>query len=133
MPGPNLIDDGGATGTTATDAALPQPVVPVDGADAVDFPWGAAAAAVAALEAAKSRLDSQLQLRAEMRPALTEWEGAFRDDYDAGSSRLTAVAAELSRILATRISSIVSGAEDANAQQHNNNLMAESATGATPI
>ncbi|HYZ99420.1 MAG TPA: hypothetical protein VE575_11755 [Acidimicrobiales bacterium] len=106
-------------------AEMPARVAAVDGAVVVDFPWTAAASAVAALNAASSTLGSQLDARAGMLGTLEDWEGTYRREFNGTHGRLTSTASGLKESLATLASSIVTGAENANQQQRVNNTLAE--------
>lgn len=106
-------------------AEMPARVEAVENAVVVDFPWGAATNAVAAVNAASSTLDSQLGTRADMVGTLGEWEGSFRIDFDEAYQRITSTASGLKERLTSLASSIVGGAEDANDEQRQNNDRAE--------
>jgi uncharacterized protein YukE len=105
-------------------AEMPARVEAVAGATVADFPWGAAAAAVAALNAAASTLGTQLESRSTMLPTIVDWAGTYRDEFDRGYGRITGTAAGLKETLATLASSIVSGAEGANQAQRRYNQAA---------
>jgi uncharacterized protein YukE len=106
-------------------AEMPVRVEPVENAVVVGFPWGAATSAVAALNAASATLDSQLGTRAGMVGTLGDWVGTFRTDFDEAYQRITSTGTGLKERLATLASQIVSGAEDANEEQRQNNYRAE--------
>lgn len=108
---------------TPTD--MPAPVDPVPGASIVSFPWEAAASAVGALRDAAATLRSQLEARSDLLPTIVDWEGRYRDDFDATSERLTTTATGLVAILTSRANAIVSAAERAASQQSANNAAAE--------
>lgn len=127
---PNFIDDSGGVVSTA-DAGLPVPVEPAQNAIPVAFPWQEARAAVAAINEAKSLLDGQLDRRAAMYRSISDWEGAYRDEFDDKYWRLTIGGSWLVQTLATRASSIVTGAEEANARQRINNDLAAQPAGMT--
>ncbi|MGH9228603.1 MAG: hypothetical protein ACRD07_07680 [Acidimicrobiales bacterium] len=105
-------------------AEMPAKVEAVAGATVAQFPWAAAASAVAALNAAATTLGTQLESRATMLLTLTDWVGAYRDEFDGTYGRLTGTASGLKETLATLASSIVSGAEDANQAQRGYNQAA---------
>jgi uncharacterized protein YukE len=105
-------------------AEMPAKVESVDGADAVDFPWSAAATAIGALNAASSTLGSQLEARATMTPRIVDWTGAFRSEFDGAHARVTSTASGLKETLTRMAFWIVSGAEAANDQQRTNNTNA---------
>jgi uncharacterized protein YukE len=106
-------------------AEMPARVQPVERAVVVDYPWDAATSAVAALNAAASTLDSQLGTRAGMAGTLSDWVGTFRTDFDEAYQRITSTGVGLKDRLTTLASQIVSGAEDANEEQRQNNTRAE--------
>jgi uncharacterized protein YukE len=106
-------------------AEMPARVQPVDNAVVVNFPWAKATSAVAALHAAASTLDGQLGTRAGMAGTLSEWVGTFRTDFDEAYQRITSTGSGLKERLSTLASQIVSGAEDANEEQRQNNSRAE--------
>jgi hypothetical protein len=106
-------------------AELPARVEAVDNAVVVDFPWDAAGSAVTALNDASTTLGSQLGARPDMVATLTEWEGSFRTDFNEANSRITSAGSGLKEWMTTLASSIVSGAEDANEEQRQNNTRAE--------
>jgi len=127
---PNYIDGGGG-GVSTAEAELPAPVEPAQNAVPVAFPWEQARAAVTALNSAKSLLDGQLDRRAAMRGFISDWEGAYRDEFDGKYWRLMSGGSGLVQTLATRASSIVTGAEEANARQRSNNDRAAQPAGLT--
>lgn len=129
---PNFIDDGGVAVSTA-DAELPAKVEPAQNAIPVAFPWEEARAAVAVLNDAKSLLDEQLDRRAAMHGSISAWEGGYRDEFDEKYWRLTMSGSGLVRTLATRASSIVAGAEEANARQRINNDLGAQPAGSTYV
>jgi hypothetical protein len=102
-------------------AEMPAKVEPVDGADVVDFPWGAARTAVSALNAAASTLDSQLDARVTMAPTIVDWAGTYRTEFDAAHTRITTAAVGLKETVTRMAFWIASGAEAANDQQTANN------------
>lgn len=106
-------------------AELPAKVEPVENAVVVDFPWAEARTAVAALNAASSTLGTQLESRPGMVATLSDWEGAFRTDFDETHQRITSTASGLKERLTTLAQSIVGGAEDANAEQRTKNTEAQ--------
>jgi uncharacterized protein YukE len=108
-------------------AEMPARVQPVENAVVVNYPWDAATSAVAALNAAASTLDSQLGTRAGMVGTLTDWIGTFRTDFDEAYQRISSTGTGLKDRLNTLASQIVSGAEDANEEQRQNNTRAEQA------
>ncbi len=105
-------------------AEMPTKVEPVDGAVAVDFPWGSATAAVGALNAVSATLGSQLEARATMTPTIVDWTGTFRTEFDSTHTRLTTTASGLKETLTRMAFWIVSGADAANDQQRSNNANA---------
>jgi hypothetical protein len=109
---------------------MPAPVEPAPGAEVVEFPWDAAASAVGALHEAAATLRGQLDSRAALLPTIVDWEGSYRDDFDAAYTRLTATASGLAETLASRAGSVISAAETAAAQQMANNTAAEEAAAA---
>ncbi|HEY8524315.1 MAG TPA: hypothetical protein VIL48_05085 [Acidimicrobiales bacterium] len=108
-------------------AELPERVQPVENAIVVDFPWEAAGSAISAINAAVSELESQLGARPGMIETLSDWEGAFRDEFDDAHSRIMSSASGIKEALASLASSIVTGAENANAEQRTNNWRVEHA------
>ena len=106
-------------------AEMPARVQPVENAVVVNYPWDAATRAVAALNAASSTLDGQLGTRAGMVGTLSDWVGTFRTDFDEAYQRISSTGVGLKDRLATLASQIVSGAEDANEEQRQNNYRAE--------
>jgi uncharacterized protein YukE len=104
---------------------LPARVEAVADAIVVDFPWDAATAALSALGAASSRLDSQLGTRPDMIGTLDDWVGTFRNEFDDSHQRLTSTASGIKDALTNLASSIVTGAETANQQQRQNNSRVE--------
>jgi uncharacterized protein YukE len=105
-------------------AEMPARVEAVTGATVADFPWADAAAAVTALNTAASTLGTQLDSRSTMLPAIVDWAGTYRDEFDRAYGRITGTAAGLKETLATLASSIVSGAEGANHAQRGYNQAA---------
>lgn len=112
---------------------LPARVEAVEGALVVEFPWAAAATAVAALDAASSTLESQLGARPGMIGTLDDWVGTYRDEFDEAHQRITSTASGLKGTLATLASSIVTGAENANQEQRQNNLRVERPGALQPV
>lgn len=106
-------------------AEMPARVDAADGAEVVDFPWSAATRAVAALDAAASTLDTQLDIRAEMAPTIDDWSGTYRIEFDEAYARITGVAADVKETLTRVAFWIVGGAEAANHQQTANNADAD--------
>jgi uncharacterized protein YukE len=106
-------------------AEMPARVHAVENAVVVNYPWDAATSAVAALNAAASTLDSQLGARPGMVGTLSEWVGTFRTDFDEAYQRISSTGTGLKDRLSTLASQIVSGAEDANEEQRQNNTRAE--------
>ncbi|MGH9210055.1 MAG: hypothetical protein ACRD2C_05165 [Acidimicrobiales bacterium] len=106
-------------------AEMPARVDPAENAAEVDFPWGAATTAVAALNAAGSTLASQLGARPPMVDTLVDWEGTYRQDFDVANHRITTTASGLREELARKASAIASAAEDANEEQRQNNLIVD--------
>jgi uncharacterized protein YukE len=102
---------------------LPPRVEPIPGADVAVFPWGEAATALTAIDHAVATLGTQLESRSSMLPAIGDWAGAFREEFDRTYSQLTATAGGLKETLANLASSIVRGAETANAAQLIKNQM----------
>ena len=88
-----------------------------EGARVVDFPWDAAEAAVAALDAAVAELQVQADGHARLRGEIGDWEGAYRDEHDDAwyglLTRLWGVMGSLS----FRAGAIVHAAEEAVEQQ----------------
>lgn len=107
-------------------AEMPARVDAVAGAVQVDYPWTEAGSAVTALNEAATALGSQLERRAGMIPALDDWEGVYRTEFNAKRWSLEFAAAGLKEGLTGLASSIVSGAEDANLLQSQINYRAES-------
>jgi uncharacterized protein YukE len=105
-------------------AEMPARVEAVAGATVADFPWADAAAAVTALNTAASTVGTQLDSRSTMLPAIVDWVGTYRDEFDRAYGRITGTAAGLKETLATLASSIVSGAEGANQAQRTYNQAA---------
>jgi hypothetical protein len=91
------------------------------GADAVDFPWDDAAAAVEALDAAVAELISQLDSRTSMREVITDWEGRHRDEHDDAYFGLVTRLWGLVGTLSFRAGAIVDGAAEAVSQQVRSN------------
>jgi uncharacterized protein YukE len=106
-------------------AEMPARVEAVENAVVVNYPWAAATSAVAALNAASSTLGEQLGTRAGMGGTLSDWVGTFRTDFDEAYQRITSTGSGLKERLSTLASQIVSGAEDANEEQRQNNYRAE--------
>lgn len=106
-------------------AEMPVRVESADGAEVVDFPWTAATDAVAALNAAASTLDTQLDTRVGMVPSLADWTGTYRTEFDDAEARITGVAADVKETLTRVAHWIVGGAEAANHQQTTNNADAD--------
>jgi hypothetical protein len=107
-------------------AEMPTRVDPAPGASQVEFPWEAASAAVAALNAAESMLGSQLGERPAMIETIVDWEGRYRDQFDRKDTQIREQdGPPLREDLARLASSIVSEAESTNEEQRNNNLIAE--------
>ena len=110
-------------------AEMPTRVDPAPGAYEVEFPWEAASAAVAALNAAESMLGSQLGARPAMVETIVDWEGRYRDQFNHKDTEIREQdGPPLKEDLARLASSIVSEAESANQEQRNNNLIAEQDT-----
>jgi uncharacterized protein YukE len=105
-------------------AEMPARVEAVAGATVADFPWADAAAAVTALNTAASTVGTQLDSRSTMLPAIVDWVGTYRDEFDRAYGRITGTASGLKETLATLASSIVSGAEGANQAQRTYNQTA---------
>lgn len=105
-------------------AEMPARVEAVEGAVVVDFPWSAATSAVAALNAASSKLGDQFDARSGMLDTLDDWEGTYREEFDSTYGRLWQVGTGLKGTLTSLASSIVTGAEDANQEQRDNNARA---------
>jgi uncharacterized protein YukE len=105
-------------------AEMPARVEAVAGATVADFSWADAAAAVTALNTAASTVGTQLDSRSTMLPAIVDWVGTYRDEFDRAYGRITGTAAGLKETLATLASSIVSGAEGANQAQRTYNQTA---------
>jgi uncharacterized protein YukE len=112
---------------------MPARIEAVDGAAVVDFPWGAAASAVAELDSASATLDSQLGTRADMVATLGDWVGTYRDEFDDARGRVTSTATGLRATLAALASSIVTGAEEANQAQRTRNYQVEHPGAAQPV
>lgn len=96
---------------------MPERIAPAPGAPEVDFPWSAAATVVGALQAVGATLASQLEARPPMTATLADWQGRYRDDFDAVLVRLTATATALVESAATRAAAVVAGADEANGSQ----------------
>jgi uncharacterized protein YukE len=108
-------------------AEMPARVAAIPGARVVDFPWADATAAVAALNDASATLGTQLETRVGMIATIVDWEGTYRDEFDATYSRLKTSGEGLKTTLANLASAIVGGAEDANQEQRTANSTAEEA------
>jgi hypothetical protein len=101
---------------------MPERVEPIAGAVEVEFPWAEARAAVTALDAAAARLEDQLGQRPGMvDEPLHQWEGAYRDQFNDGHSRLLTYGSYVKGNLRSYASGIATGAENANAEQRQNN------------
>lgn len=98
-------------------AEIPEQVAPAPGAASVCFPWTHASNVVAALNAVQTTLTSQLEARPLMTATLTDWTGAYRDDFDLVLGRLTTTASGLVETVALRAGAVVTAAEDANDDQ----------------
>ena len=103
---------------------LPTPVEATDGVSAVDFPWTSAASALAAVQDAASGLSASLEARTMMRPAIVDWTGTYRDEFDVALQRVTAAAADLVERAPGRARSVVAAAEAANERQRRRNEQA---------
>lgn len=104
---------------------LPDPVAAAPGATVVDFPWAAAGAAIAQLDAAATELANQLTGRAEMHPRLTDWQGRHRHDFGETYEDLVTRAEGIIETLNSVASAVVDGADDAVADQSTANRTAE--------
>jgi hypothetical protein len=96
---------------------LPARVRATDGAEVIDFPWASAASAMAAVQHAAGGLSASLEARAMMHPAIVDWRGAYRDEFDLAHRRLVAAAGDLVERAAGRAQSVVAAAEAANDRQ----------------
>lgn len=96
---------------------MPARPVVADGAVVVDFPWEAAEAAVAALDAAVAELTVQSEGHPLLRTTITDWEGAFRDEHDDAYYRLTTTLWGVLGQLSFRAGAIVAAAEEAVDEQ----------------
>ncbi len=103
---------------------LPTPVEANDGVIAVGFPWTSAANALAAVQGAAGGLSASLEARAMMRPAIVDWAGAYRDEFDVAYRRLVAAAGDLVERAPGRMGSVVAAAEAANDRQRRRNEQA---------
>ena len=103
---------------------LPTPVEASDGAEAVDFPWTSATSALAAVQDAAGGLSASLEVRTMMHPAITDWAGAYRDEFDLAYRRLVIAAGDLVERAPGRMSSVVAAAEAANDTQRRRNEQA---------
>jgi uncharacterized protein YukE len=113
---------------------MPDPVEPAPGAEVVEFPWSEASSAVAELDSAATELDNQGLSRASLYPSLDEWEGQYRDDFDETYDSLMSTASGIVETLNSVAAAIVTGAEDAAADQFTaNNLAAERAEEAAAL
>lgn len=106
-------------------AEMPVRVEAVPGARVVAFPWDAASSVVAAIGDAAAALSASLESRAEMVGAISDWKGAYRQDFDETYLRLTAAATDLVERAPSRALAVVSSAEDANTEQTIENEHAE--------
>ena len=98
-------------------AEMPEQVAPAPGAASVCFPWTHATNVVAALNAVQATLTTQLDARPLMTATLTDWTGAYRDDFDLVLGRLMTTASHLVEAVVLRAGSVVTAAEDANDDQ----------------
>lgn len=98
-------------------AEMPEQVAVAPGAASVCFPWAHASSVVAALNALRTTLTSQLDARPLMTATLTDWTGSYRDGFDTVSDRLTTTASGLVEAIALRAGAVVTAAEGANDKQ----------------
>lgn len=110
---------------------LPAQVAPAAGAEVVEFPWSRASSALAQLDLAATELGNQLTARGGMTPSLVDWEGGYRDDFDETYEAIMDTASGLVETLNSVASAIVSGAEDAVADQTSANNAVELTTTTT--
>lgn len=104
---------------------MPTRVEVVPHARAVEFPWAEASSVVAAIGEAAAALSASLESRAAMAGAISEWDGAYRQDFDDAYLRLTAAATDLVERAPLRAQAVVSAAEDANTEQTLENELAQ--------
>jgi uncharacterized protein YukE len=113
---------------------MPDPVEPAPDADVIEYPWSEASGAVTELDNAAAELDAQLVARAEMYPNLDEWEGGYHDDFVQTYDSLVSRASWIAETLNSVATAIVTGAEDAAADQFTaNNQAAERAEEAAEL
>lgn len=105
--------------------ALPQRVMPADGATIVNFPWGSAGDVAAALDAIKAGFDGYLDFT--MNPSiqlLVDWQGQFRQDFDETIDALWTDLGYLNTDCLTGANNVVTAAENANEDQQDANEQA---------
>lgn len=107
---------------------MPGRLEAVSGAEVVEFPWSEASAVLAAVADAATTLSSSLESRATMWESISDWEGTFRQDFDETYLRLTGAATNLVERGPGRAQSIVTAADDVNADQSRLNEAAEEDT-----
>ena len=98
-------------------AEMPARIEAVQHARVVEFPWASATSVGAAIGEAAAALSASLESRAEMAGAISDWQGAYRQDFDETYLRLAAAATDLIERAPSRAESVASAADDANAEQ----------------
>ena len=104
---------------------IPARVDAVPGARVVEFPWASASAVLTAINDTAATLSASLESRSAMDSAITEWHGAYRDEFDKTYTRLTAAASDLVERAPGRAQSVVNAADDANTTQTRANERAD--------
>lgn len=107
-------------------AEMPERVAAAAGATVVSFPWLAAGEAVSALNAAAAVLSAHGEARVAMEPALAEWAGSYRHDFDLAYSDVMTALGGVQEALALRAGAIVDAALGANDAQIVRNNAVES-------
>jgi uncharacterized protein YukE len=98
-------------------AEMPARTEAVTDARVIEFPWASASSVVTAIAEAAAALSASLASRAEMAGAISDWQGAYRQDFDETYLRLTVAATELVERAPSRAQAVVSAADDANTEQ----------------
>jgi uncharacterized protein YukE len=96
---------------------MPARTEAVPHARVVELPWASATSVVAAIDEAATALSASFESRAAMAGTISDWQGAYRQDFDETYQRLAAVATDLVERAPSRAQSVVSAADDANTEQ----------------
>ena len=106
-------------------ATLPIRVMAAEGAEVIDYPWTTAEAINVALEAIKGGFTSYLDnVMTQSMQLVVDWEGQFREDFDATIESLWTEVGYLGTDSATAVSNVVTAAENANEDQETANRQA---------